>query len=407
MRLLRLHIEGSPLYVDQGLNLDFYATDKVLADPDENKPLEVTKIEGAGSIYSQNVIGITGVNASGKTTTLNLLRAVLEYMAGSYAMRQTYFTGVSRIGKIGDALVITVVFWEAGAYYLLKSKLVCRNGSARSFFHVKTTGESFSFEDETLWKLTASRPSRKMLRQTDEFIKHAAVTLLRNAGPGDSAALPEGAKAFLDDRTSIVSLVTGKTGIRLEGSEHLLHEITMPTAVIQAFDASVEYLNWDDASQVFHLKFKGEKERVVSKEVAAQMLSSGTVAGAEMVSHAIDILRTGGYLIVDEIETSLNRSLVGVIISLFSSPVTNPHGAQLVFSTHYPELLDLLHRKDNTYILLRDKNYRTEMVKYSDKIDRIENKKSSIILNNIISGSMPAYPDVRAMREYVRERVNG
>lgn len=407
MRLLRLHIKGCPLYVAEGLNLDFFAADRVRDDGGEEKPLDVTKIGGAGSVYSQNIIGITGVNASGKTTTLNLLRAVIEYMTGSYAMRQTYFTGANRFGKIGNNLTVTVVFWESGAYYLLESELThgyeLVGGSPRG----KLTTEVLGFADETLWKLAAPRPSRKMLRYTDEFKKHADIVLKRNANPQDPAALPEDAKTFLDNRVSIVSLITGAAGIMLEGSERFLHEITMPTEVIQAFDPSVEYLNWDEASQVFHLKFKGEAERIVSREVAAQMLSSGTVAGSEMVSHAIDILQSGGYLIVDEIETSLNRSLVGVIIGLFSSPVTNPHGAQLVFSTHYPELIDLLHRKDNIYVLVRDGEYKTEAVKYSDRVDRIENKKSSVILNNLITGSMPAYPDVRAMREYVRECVNG
>lgn len=407
MRLLRLHIEGSPLYVEQGLNLDFFAADRVQGDHGEEKPLDVTKVGDEGSVYSQNVIGITGVNASGKTTTLNLLRAVIEYMSGSYAMRQTYFTGANRFGKIGNDLTVTVVFWESGAYYLLESELTHgyepRGDSPRG----KVTSEVLGFKDETLWKLTAPRPSRRMLRCTDEFKEHADVVLKRNADAHDPAALPEGAKTFLDGRVSIVSLITGKAGVVLEESERFLHEITMPTEVIQAFDPSIEYLIWDDASQVFRLKFRGETERIVSREVAAQMLSSGTVAGSEMVSHAIDILQTGGYLIVDEIETSLNRSLVGVIIGLFLSPVTNPHGAQLVFSTHYPELLDLLHRKDSIYVLVRDGKFKTEAVKYSDRVDRIENKKSGVIISNLITGSMPSYPDVRAMREYVKERVDG
>lgn len=405
MRLLRLQVKGSPQYVDEGINLVFFATDKVMRD-DECAPLDVTRVGGRGSIYSLNVMGITGVNASGKTTTLNILRYVLEFMAGPYAMRQTYFTGVDRLGKLGDNLDITVVFWENGTFYLLQSELTHYLTSLGEASRGKLPSDQFSFEDETLWQLEASNLNRQMLLNSDEFMRHARIILKRNAPEDDPVALPDGAKTFLDDRESIVSFVTGKMSVGVEGTERLLHEITMPTPVIQAFDASVECLNWDGEAKVFHLKFKGEPERIVSREVAAQMLSSGTVAGAEMVSHAIEILRSGGYLIVDEIETSLNRSLVGVIIGLFSSPSTNPHGAQLVFTTHYPELLDLLHRKDSVYILIRDNEYKTNAVKYSDQVDRIENKKSAVILNNLIVGSMPAYPDVHAMREYVRKRVN-
>jgi hypothetical protein len=141
-------------------------------------------------------------------------------------------------------------------------------------------------------------------------------------------------------------------------------------------------------------------------EVAVAMLSKGTLLGAEIVDHAISMLRFGGCLIVDEIETSLNRSLVGVILGLFASPATNPRGAQLVFSTHYPKLLDLLHRKDDVYLLRKTQDYKTEIVKYSDCGVRIENKKSEAFINNIIKGAMPRYPDVQDMREYVLEHVN-
>lgn len=67
-------------------------------------------------------------------------------------------------------------------------------------------------------------------------------------------------------------------------------------------------------------------------------------------------------MIVDEMETGLNRSLVGTVIGLFASPATNPKGATLLFSTHYPELFDYLGRKDNVYILVRNENFKTEIV---------------------------------------------
>ena len=141
--------------------------------------------------------------------------------------------------------------------------------------------------------------------------------------------------------------------------------------------------------------------------MAASVLSNGTVLGAELVDRAITVLGEGGYLIVDEIETGLNRSLVATVIELFASPVTNPKGATLLFSTHYPELLDVLRRKDNVYVLARDSSFLTQTIKYSERIKRIENKKSEVLINNVIKGSMPKYPDVQAMREFVCEHVNG
>jgi AAA15 family ATPase/GTPase len=182
---------------------------------------------------------------------------------------------------------------------------------------------------------------------------------------------------------------------------------TLATPVVQAFDPSVERLDWDSQNEVYTLQFKGERERVVDRNVAALLLSRGTVFGAEMVNCAMEVLACGGYLLVDEMEEAINRSLVATVIDLFASPVTNPHGAQLVFTTHYPELLDVLHRKDNVYLLVRGGDHRTEAVRYSDRVRRIENKKSEVVLSDLIQGTMPRYPDVRAMRDHVRSYVNG
>ena len=50
-------------------------------------------------------------------------------------------------------------------------------------------------------------------------------------------------------------------------------------------------------------------------------------------------LRTGGILLVDELERELHPMLVNYIIAKFQSKTTNPNGAQIVFTTHNTELL--------------------------------------------------------------------
>ena len=58
-------------------------------------------------------------------------------------------------------------------------------------------------------------------------------------------------------------------------------------------------------------------------------------------------LRTGGILLVDELERELHPMLVNFIISKFQSKKSNPSGAQIVFTTHDTELMSMeLLRKD-------------------------------------------------------------
>ena len=67
------------------------------------------------------------------------------------------------------------------------------------------------------------------------------------------------------------------------------------------------------------------------------------------------VLTKGGLLLVDGIEKELHPALVEFIVAKFQSKKTNPNGAQIVFTTHNTELLDMeLLRKDQLYFV--DKN---------------------------------------------------
>ena len=405
MKLLHFTVRGATLFANDTFSMDLFATNRVVGASD-GAVEDVTKVGDSGAIYSLNAVGISGVNASGKTTALNLFRFVLSRLSGEFSARR-FKAPYDRLGKVSERLSISAIFHHYDDFYLVESSLVQRSQRNGDYgYDPRNLFDSFVYEDETLWRLHAPRVNRSMLADPDTFKLNAEVLLVRNAKPGEMHVMSADARLLLDDRASIASFVTNRVQVSIESPDRELPLITMPAEVVQAFDGSVERLAWDSDAQVFHLKFKGEDERVVGMDAAVAMLSRGTVYGAELVDHAIEVLRQGGYLIIDEIEESLNRALVGVVLDLFSSPVTNPRGAQLVFSTHYPELLDSLHRKDAIYVLVRDGSYHTHIVNYSDVVDRIELKKSEVILSNVIKGSMPKYPDVQAMREYVKRRVD-
>ena len=95
-----------------------------------------------------------------------------------------------------------------------------------------------------------------------------------------------------------------------------------------------------------------------------------------------------------------------MLIDLFQARETNPHGSTLILTTHYPEILDYVHRKDNVYFLSRDMKTRlTRVTKYSRKVRRIENKKSEVFLSNYLGVTAPRNPDVANLRNLVRKVV--
>lgn len=67
--------------------------------------------------------------------------------------------------------------------------------------------------------------------------------------------------------------------------------------------------------------------------------SAGTLTWLTISWHALTTIRKGGVLLVDEIDASLHPALVRYIIDLFQDRHTNPHGAQLIFTSHDISLL--------------------------------------------------------------------
>ena len=79
-------------------------------------------------------------------------------------------------------------------------------------------------------------------------------------------------------------------------------------------------------------------------------------------------LQTGGILLVDELERELHPMLMNYIIAKFQSSTSNPNGAQIVFTTHNTELMNLeLLRKDQLYFAdKRDKDGTSELYSISE-----------------------------------------
>ncbi|WP_071931897.1 AAA family ATPase [Nocardia mangyaensis] len=85
--------------------------------------------------------------------------------------------------------------------------------------------------------------------------------------------------------------------------------------------------------------------------------SRGTRQMLSLAFDALPILDHGGVLLVDEIDVSLHPVLSAAILALFRSARTNPHNAQVVFTTHDVSLLGSM---DGQEVLKRDEIWFTE-----------------------------------------------
>ena len=68
--------------------------------------------------------------------------------------------------------------------------------------------------------------------------------------------------------------------------------------------------------------------------------SAGTLTWLGLAVPALERLRHGGVLCVDELDASLHPQLAQVLVSMFNDPETNFRGAQLLFTTHDTHFID-------------------------------------------------------------------
>lgn len=93
-----------------------------------------------------------------------------------------------------------------------------------------------------------------------------------------------------------------------------------------------------------------------SSKVAKLLLtneSSGTQSAFILLSKLLPILENGGLAAIDEFEADLHPHMLVPILDLFFTPESNPYNAQLVFTCHSMEILNLLH-KSQVYLVQKD-----------------------------------------------------
>lgn len=117
--------------------------------------------------------------------------------------------------------------------------------------------------------------------------------------------------------------------------------------------------------------------------------SSGTQSAFILLSKLLDALEIGGLAVIDEFENDLHPHMIEPILDLFANPATNPHKAQLVFTCHAIEVLNLVH-KSQVMLTEKDENCESSAIRM-DKIGGIRNDDNYYA--KYMSGTYGSVPD--------------
>ncbi|WP_058234216.1 AAA family ATPase [Devriesea agamarum] len=118
--------------------------------------------------------------------------------------------------------------------------------------------------------------------------------------------------------------------------------------------------------------------------------SDGTIAWLTIAVPALEALREGGLLLVDEIDASLHPHLVEVLLGAFADPLVNTRHAQLVFTSHEPYLLSPL----------SDVRLEPEQIWLTDKTNEGVTELACL-------ADFPKHPDANVAKRYLAGRYGG
>lgn len=120
--------------------------------------------------------------------------------------------------------------------------------------------------------------------------------------------------------------------------------------------------------------------------------SEGTRTWYQLIGPVLTVLKAGSLLLFDELDASLHPTLSVQLIRLFHDPVTNPLGAQLIFTSHDTSLLNYLNR-DEVWLTEKTEEGATRLGALAEFAgERV--RKSQNLEKAYLHGRFGALPDV-------------
>lgn len=132
--------------------------------------------------------------------------------------------------------------------------------------------------------------------------------------------------------------------------------------------------------------------------------SRGTRRLAALLTRVLEALDDGALVFIDEIDASLHTLLSSELIKLFSNSATNPHGAQLIATTHDTHLLQSnVLRRDQIWFVEKDGFGESRAFPLTD----IRTRNTDNLEKGYLEGRFGAVPYADLMRSADIEIGNG
>ncbi len=371
LKVLKIRVNGYKLLEDD-FEIDLTTRARVFSDDMSNEILPID--DGLNTFRS---ISFVGGNSSGKSTVLSLILKTFNFLQTG---RWEYIPREFKKDKIH----LIIVFYLKGFLFSYSTDF-----NKIDIADVSNANKYSSIENEKLYsvKYTKSRGKKNL-----ELLEEEGIDSLHLLGGslGDTSAITKITKnqIFVDDFytnniTNFNEVIIRNTFFTSLNS----CDKQLVSSIIQLLDNSIEYIVYNNSDNVIFKRVNEEEVNIHTLELIA-LLSAGTFRGVDLYIRAINAIKNGKVFIVDEIENCFQKNLVYNLLFLFNDEKINKNGAQIIFSTHYVEILDYLKRRDGIFITHKENGKINAKNLYSDYDVRTELLKSKQFDNNVFNTSL-------------------
>lgn len=386
LKVLKIKVNGYKL-LKENFEINLTTRTRVYEDDLEKEVMQVD--EGLNSLRS---IAFVGGNSSGKSTILSLIFKTLVFLKTG---RWKY---IPREFK-NDNITLEVVFYldrDLYKYSVVLNKIDSDNNP--------TIDKYSPIGNEKLLKIkymnSRGKKNLDLLETDGEDITNSLGDSLN-----DTSAITKLTKnqIFVDEFntnniTNFNEVIVRNTFFTSLNS----CSKKLVSAIIQLFDDSIEYIIYNNSDYVT-FKHVDEEEIIIHTSELISLLSAGTFRGVELYIRAFNALKNGSVFIIDEIENCFQKNLVNNLLFLFNDSNINSTNAQIIFSTHYVEILDYLKRRDGIFITNKNGNKINVKNLYSDYSVRTELLKSKQFDNNVFNTTLNYHQLLEVRRNLLNE----
>ncbi|MGL4950125.1 MAG: AAA family ATPase [Anaeroplasmataceae bacterium] len=384
IKILNIKVKGLKMF-ENDLELKFLTEQRMSTNSRES----VTNI--FKNFYINNVCAFTGLNASGKTLTLKLITFVID-MIDSKKINESSNKKVLIDICLGESCTFEVIFKQN------EKSIVKLVSTIKKSFSENAGNEEYYFDEEYY----SVKPISSIKAKKDIFDFDNLPKIYRKKD-----------EMYLQNDVSFIGGLNKLVNKKIKYIDLLINTnlaayifSLFPTQILRFLDPSIEYIstNLVNEVKVYKLKFFTKNEITLTKDELTTYLSTGTTKGIDIFLMALYVLSEGGYYIIDEIESNLNKEIVSTLIRFFNDSTINKKGAVLIFSTHYVEIIDILERNDSIFVTTNKQGIK--ITNLNTLINRNDYKRSDLLQNGTIENTSPSYSTYLDLKKYFSSIVS-